>query len=174
MSTPSIMSVPIEKLHKDLTACVVGATLVNGSGGLIGTCTGACPTNTGLRFYVKFGDISPEALKGGGFSMELPLYKFLPEGQFPVAPSTAGLYEVTLSNDAILQASYDPATTKWTGSSNIPIGTLHEIRLPDWKYPAIVVNVRLLVPHLDAVKAVVVEEEVSVAQAVETQPKGAE
>lgn len=157
------MSVPIEKLHTDLTACIVGAPLVNGVGTLIGTCTGARPTQSGLRFYVKFGDISSEALKDGGFSMELPLYKFLPEGQFPVVPPVAGLYEVSLSNGAILQASYDPVTTKWTGSSSVPIGTLHEIRLPDWRHPAIVVGVRLLAAHQAAVKVVVVEESLTVA-----------
>lgn len=138
---------------------------------MIGTCTGAVPTNTGLRIYVKFEELAPSAMKDGGFSLELPLYNFLPEGQFPVVPAVAGLYEITLSNGAVLQASYDPVTAVWSGSSNIPIGNLHEVRLPDWKYPAIVVGVKLLAAHQAAMKTVVVSESVVTTELVGEEEK---
>ncbi len=167
MSPSSKMSVSLEKIHKELTTCLIGTPMISGHGKVAGTCTGAVPTQSGLLVYVAFDEKTLPDIPDKGFSFEIPLWKFLPEGEMPMCPSIAGLYEINLSNGAVLQASYDPVGGRWFGGTGTTqIGVMHEVRLPDWRHPAIVVGLRLIAEYQSSMKVVVVSERVLVPEVV--------
>lgn len=165
------MSVPIEKIHKELAKALHGTAMVSGHGKVSGVCTGAVPTKSGLQVYIQFDEKALPGLPDRGFSFEIPLWQFLPEGKVAVCPSAAGRYEVSLSNDAVITADYDPVGSKWTipGQSN-PVGEMHAIKLPDWKHPAVVVGIKMLAQFHPGLKVHVVEEEVAMPEVAADNP----
>lgn len=124
-----------------------------------GKCIGAVPVKEGVCLYIN---LNPDALRGStGFSFTIPLHHFLPEGQMPVCPTSSGVYDLTMSNDATVRLNYDSTTGNWLLGENI-VGKLHEVRLPDWVNPAIVVGIKLVATTYPGMVTTVVEETVPV------------
>lgn len=156
------MSQP-EKVQKQLIDALVGCPLTSGSGLPAGTCTGAAATKNGVCLYIKLNkDMVKNAggeLAMDGFSFEIPLYFLLPEGVYPISPGEPGRFRVSLSNDAVVDLDFNVTKQEWL-SGGKKVGEGHQVRMPNWSQPAIVIGFKLLAKYYPGMQSVVVSEEV--------------
>lgn len=140
------MSESSDKIKGHLSKALEKAKVSFSSNGKkAGRVRAAVSTQTGVVFYIELDHIVTGAGSKdmGGISIEIPLYNILAPGQLRICPSTNGWYRATLSDGNVIESWYDAGKAQWSVKGEA-IGSMHEIFMDGWAFPAIVVGIEKL------------------------------